>query len=108
MWAIGGVFAGGLVIGGYGAHAFYAPRLELAEIRADGLAESLSVQNTAVAKLQSDGAERARRAAQALATAEQARRDAEQAAMDILTTALPAGADRCTAASQLIRKELAK
>lgn len=103
-----GVFAAGLGLGGYLAHDWYAPRLELAEHRASVLKEALDTQNTAVEDLKAKSEANAKRAAKALAAAEQARLDAERAALDIMVLPAPEGADRCVSASALIRKELAK
>ena len=98
----------GAGLGGWAAHAFYAPRLELERTRVDALAEVLNTQNLAVERLEAETKERARRAAAAIAAAQ---KEAEQAmldAMDILTRQPPPGVDRCTAASALVRQELAK
>lgn len=103
-----GVFAAGFGLGGFLVHDWYSPRLELSEHRVDALKDALDTQNTAVADLKAKGEANAKRAAKALAAAEQARIEAERAALDIIALPAPEGADRCVSASALIRKELAK
>lgn len=98
----------GLALGAWGTHEFYAPRLALAESRVDALAQALDDQNKAV-----DGLEKAAKAREAAAkkAVEDARRAAEKEyedALGILTRQPPPGVDRCTAASALVRQELAK
>lgn len=98
----------GLILGGWVAHAFYSPRLELAEARAKNLAAEISAQNEAVETLSKDAKAREDRARAALASAETARVDAERRAQDLLSMAQPQGIDACVAASALIRRELGK
>lgn len=98
----------GAGLGGWAAHAFYAPRLELERTRVDALAGALTIQNTAVERLQDEAKERARRAKKALADAKAEAEQAMRDAMDILTRQPPPDVDRCTAASALVRQELAK
>lgn len=98
----------GFLLGGYFAHLFYAPRLDLAEERVDRLADALDTQNKAVEGLQKAAKERERRAKAAVDAAETARMAAEAAAEEILNRPPPAGVDLCTAASALITQELAK
>lgn len=94
--------------GGYAAHVFYAPRLELAEYQAEVMGESIRRQNQAVDELEKAGDARAKKAAAAIAAASAAAQQAEQDAIDILAAQPPPGENRCTAASALIRKELAR
>lgn len=98
----------GAGLGAWGAHAFYAPRLELERTRVGKLSEALEAQNKAVERLQEADRQRAAAAKKAI---DAARREAEQAqadAMDILTRQPEPGVDRCTAASALVRQELGK
>lgn len=108
--AIAGAVAliAGLALGAWGAHKFYAPRLELAESRVEVLAQTLDTQNQAVERLEEAAKKRAAAAKKAV---EDARIDAQkefEASMGILTQQPPSGVDRCTAASDLVRQELAK
>jgi hypothetical protein len=98
----------GLAIGAWCAHLFYAPRLDLAQSRVDALSGALETQNRAVVRLEQSAKERAAAAKKAV---EEARRQAEkefEEALGILTQQPPPGVDRCTAASALVRQELAK
>ncbi len=98
----------GLAIGAWCAHLFYAPRLDLAESRVDALAASLNDQNKAVERLEEAAKKRAAAAKKAV---EEARAEAQkefEEALGILTQQPPPGVDRCTAASALVRQELAK
>lgn len=98
----------GLAAGAWVTHEFYAPRLDLAESRVKALADTLDEQNKAVERLEEAAKKRAAAAKKAV---EDARRDAQkefEEAMGILTQQPPPGVDRCTAASALVRQELAK
>ena len=98
----------GILLGGWVAHAFYSPRLELAEARSETLAAEIETQNAAVETLSKDAKAREERAREALAAAESARVGAERRAHDLLAMAQPQGVDACVAASALIRRELGK
>jgi hypothetical protein len=101
-------FVAGIGAGGYVVHAWYAPRLEVAEIKVQALGEDLRRQNRAVDDLKKAGDERAAKANAALKAAEAARKKAEADWQNLLLLQPPPGVDRCTAASNLIRKELAQ
>ena len=108
--AIAGAVAmlAGLALGAWGAHEFYAPRLALAESRVDALSGALDSQNKAVERLEEAANKRAAAAKKAV---EEARAEAQkefEEAIGILTQQPPPGVDRCTAASALVRQELAK
>lgn len=98
----------GLVLGGWGAHEFYAPRLELAERKVKDLGEKLDEQNQAVERLEQEGKDLAARVKRAQAEAARLRAEQDKGAIEILTLPLPPGVDQCVAASDLIRRELAK
>lgn len=98
----------GAAAGGYAAHRFYAPRLELAEYQVKVMGDSIRRQNDAVSELEKDGEARAKKAAAALKDARAARVSAELDAQNLLMLQPAPGEDRCEAASALIRKELAR
>jgi hypothetical protein len=103
---------GGLALGGGGGawltSSWYSPRLEAANLRADNLAEAIKTQNDAIDKMGKDKKrlDEELRLAQDAAKKRSAVRQTK--AQVILATPLPPGADQCTAASALIRQELAK
>lgn len=105
----------GLAAGVYLAHLFYSPRLALKDAwiqQANGrivvLGQDIKDQNEAIDKLQLAAADRAKQAAAALQKAQIARVQAEHDAAQILAAQPAPGVDRCTAASDLIRQELAR
>lgn len=98
----------GLGLGAYGVHEFYAPRLELAEAKVQALGDRIDEQNAAIEAAQAADKARAAAARQAIAKAQREAEQAQHAAMDILTRQPAPGVDRCTAASALVREELAK
>lgn len=102
-----GLFVG-LTLGWLGLHQFYAPRLELERERVTVLGGQIEEQNAAIERLKTDAAARAKRAAAAIAAAQADAEAAQRDAMDLLTREVPQGVDRCTAASVLVREELAK
>lgn len=98
----------GLALGGWGVHEFYAPRLELAENRVKDLGQKLQEQNDAVERLERESKDLAVRVKRAQAEAARLRAEQDKGAVEILTLPLPPGVDQCVAASDLIRRELAK
>lgn len=99
----------GLVLGGWGAHEFYAPRLELAERKVKDLGEKLDEQNQAVTKLEEETKALNERARRAQATAAKLRAELDRSAGEIIMLPPPPpGEDHCKAARDLIRRELAK
>lgn len=98
----------GFAGGGFVAHLFYAPRLELANVKVESLGEDIRRQNAAVDRVQKAGEERAKQAETALAAAQKERDAAELAAADILSRQPKPGENRCAAASALIRQELGR
>lgn len=105
----------GAATGGWLAHLFYAPRLELAATklrqaneRIETLGKDIERQNKAVSELQAAAKERAAQAEKALQAAQAARDQAEADAQQLLSLRPPAGVEVCKAASDLIRKELGR
>lgn len=98
----------GFAVGAWVTHEFYAPRLALAESRVEILADTLDGQNKAVERLEEAAKNRAAAAKKAVEDARlEAQKEFEEA-LGILTQQPPPGVDRCTAASALVRQELAK
>jgi len=98
----------GFAAGGYAAHLFYAPRLEVAELKIETLGEDIRRQNLAVDQLRKDGEARAAKAAAAIKDAENLAAQAEADAQNLLMMQPKPGENRCDAASALIRKELGR
>lgn len=113
---IGAIALGvGLVGGGYVAHLYYSPRLELKDTqlqqangRIQALGQDIKDQNDALDKIQLAASDRAKKAEAALKKAQIQRDKAEKDAADIMAAQPAPGEDRCTAASELIRKELGR
>lgn len=97
-----------LAVGAGAASWWLYPQTVEARTRADQLATDLTAQQDAVEALREAGEKRAKEARDALAAARISARQHQVAAQGILTRALPAGADPCTAAAALIREELAR
>lgn len=98
----------GFAAGGYLAHLFYAPRLEVAELKIETLGEDIRRQNQAVDQLRKDSDDRAAKAAAAVKDARNTAAQAEADAQNLLLAQPGAGEGRCDAASALIRNELAR
>lgn len=104
----GGVFVGGILTGAGVAHAWYKPQLEAANLKVESMGETIRVQNRGVAQLKTQGDKLQKQAAKA---ADEGKKGIAQAEADVqllLMSQPGAGEDRCTAASALMRRELAK
>lgn len=102
------VFSAGMGAGGYAVYSWYSPRLELAQERVKELGDKITEQNTAIEGLKAAADTRAAAAAAALKVAKNKAAAAQADVDNLMATQAPAGVDRCVAASDLIRKELAK
>lgn len=98
----------GLAGGAYAAHAYYAPRLEVAELKVKNLGEKIKEQNVAVQRLKDDAAERQHQAEARVAAAQAEALQHQARAQQILMRQKPAGVNDCQAAADLIRQELGK
>lgn len=98
----------GMGAGGYAVHSWYSPRLALEKERVKTLGEKIDEQNKAITKLEDAGKKQKAAAAAAIAAARGVAATAEADAQNLLMMQPPPGVDRCTAASGLIRSELAK
>jgi hypothetical protein len=98
----------GLGAGAYATHSWYAPKLELAETQRDALASDIRQQNRGIEATVKAAKEQAAKSREAVAAALAARKQAETDAQRLLGLQPPAGVDRCTAASELITRELGK
>lgn len=85
----------------------YRPIVAKLEKDLDDLAQKVTAQNDAIEALAEAGTKRADEAKKALAAADAKRRQAETHAQSLLARQLKPGEDACTAASDLIREELA-
>lgn len=104
--AVALLVGGGL--GTWGTAEFYGPRLDLAESKVSELSGALTRQNEAVGKLGDDTKKLQADLAEAQKQARARSTQRQTHAMEIMAIPLPTGVDQCTAASGLIRKELAK
>lgn len=102
----------GLVVGlgltAWLSSSWYAPRLELANAKLATAGQALEKQNKAVKRLEADGKAMTARLKTAQANASKRSAARQTQAQAILATPLPPGVDQCDAASDLIRRELAK
>lgn len=89
-------------------YAHMAPKVAVAEERADTLAGQVREQNKAVESLREAEAKRKTDADVRVAAAAATARTAEQHAQELLSLARPPGVDECAAAQALIARELSK
>lgn len=104
----GGVFVGGILAGAGVAHSWYKPQIEAANLKVESMGETLRVQNRGVTQLKTQGDKLQKQAATAAADGKKGIAKAEADAQLLLMAQPAAGEDRCTAASALMRRELAK
>lgn len=98
----------GLGLAAWLSSSWYAPRLDLAKSKLATAGQALEAQNEAVKQLEADGKAMAARLKTAQANAGKRSAVRQTRAQTILATPLPPGVDQCDAASDLIRRELAK
>lgn len=98
----------GLCFGAAAMHGYMAPKVAVAEERAEQLAGSVREQNRAIDALREADAKRKAEADLRVAAAAAVAKTAERQAQALLSLRLPAGVDECAAAHALIAKELAQ
>jgi hypothetical protein len=98
----------GLAGGAYATHAFYAPRLEVAELKVKNLGDKVVEQNAAVERLKADAAERQRQAEARVAAAQAEALQHQARAQQLLMRKPPAGQTECQATEALFREVLRK
>lgn len=102
------LLAAGVMLGVFGSHLFYAPRLALARNQIAQLGQDIKDQNAAVEQMKADAKERAQQAQAAIDAAQAEARRHQTRAQQLLARQKPAGQDDCQAAADLITQELGK